>query len=37
MCCTGAKENLAVYYYNPSELAIEKATEWFGEDNVKKI
>ncbi|WP_159517937.1 ATP-dependent helicase [Sunxiuqinia indica] len=37
VCCTRAKENLAVFYYNPSEVVIEKALEWFGEDNVKKI
>ena len=37
VCCTRAKENLAVFYYNPSEVVIEKAIEWFGEDNVKRI
>ena len=37
VCCTRAKENLAVFYYNPSEVVIEKALEWFGEDNVKRI
>lgn len=37
VCCTRAKENLAVFYHNPSELVIEKAKEWFVEDNVKMI
>lgn len=37
VCCTRAKENLAVFFYNPSELVIENAVEWFGEDNVKQI
>ena len=33
VCCTRAKENLAVYYIAPSEKALETANEWFG-DNV---
>ena len=33
----GVPPNLAVFYYNPSEVVIEKAIEWFGEDNVKRI
>lgn len=34
VCCTRAKERLAVYYHNPSDAVIEKAKEWFGEGNV---
>ena len=36
MCCTRAKENLALFYHEPilSLTIIEKAKEWFGEDNV---
>jgi DNA helicase-2/ATP-dependent DNA helicase PcrA len=34
VCCTRAKERLAVYYHSPSEEVINKAKEWFGEENV---
>ncbi|WP_299180153.1 ATP-dependent helicase [uncultured Aquimarina sp.] len=34
VCCTRAKEKLAVYYDNPSAKVVEKATEWFGLENV---
>ncbi len=37
VCCTRAKENLAVFFHNPSTAVIEKAEEWFGEHNVIKI
>jgi DNA helicase-2/ATP-dependent DNA helicase PcrA len=37
VCCTRAKENLAVYYNNPTDAVIKKAREWFGEKNVKNI
>lgn len=37
VCCTRAKENLAVYYHSPSQPVIEKAIEWFGEENVIKL
>ena len=37
VCCTRAKENLAVYYNNPSLDVIRKAKEWFGEKNVITI
>lgn len=30
VCCTRAKENLAVYYIEPSKQALEIANEWFG-------
>ncbi|MDQ1771018.1 AAA family ATPase [Labilibaculum sp. A4] len=34
VCCTRAKEKLAVYYHNPSTEIIDQAKEWFGVDNV---
>lgn len=34
VCCTRAKENLAVFYHNPNQQVVTKATEWFGNDNV---
>jgi len=37
VCCTRAKENLVVYYHEPSEDAINKAIQWFGKTNVIKI
>jgi DNA helicase-2/ATP-dependent DNA helicase PcrA len=30
VCCTRSKENLAVFYHNPSAAIIAKAGEWFG-------
>lgn len=37
VCCTRAKENLAVFYHDPSEAVIQKALEWFGQDNVIRL
>jgi DNA helicase II / ATP-dependent DNA helicase PcrA len=37
VCCTRAKENLAVFYHNPSTQVIMKAKEWFGEENMINI
>jgi len=37
VCCTRAKEKLAVFFHNPAEGVINKAKEWFGEENVCKI
>ncbi|MCA9408611.1 MAG: ATP-dependent helicase, partial [Candidatus Omnitrophica bacterium] len=37
VCCTRAKENLAVFYHNPSQQVIDKAIEWFGSENVISI
>lgn len=37
VCCTRAKENLAVFFYQPSLEVIAKAQEWFGQDNVVRI
>lgn len=37
VCCTRTKENLAVFYHNPSEAVLNRAKEWFGEDNVIEI
>lgn len=34
VCCTRAKENLAVFFHQPKSAIIEKAKEWFGHDNV---
>jgi DNA helicase-2/ATP-dependent DNA helicase PcrA len=37
VCCTRAKESLAVFYHNPDAQVIEKSREWFGYDNVINI
>jgi len=37
VCCTRAKENLAVFYHNPRPQVVAKATEWFGIDNVVNL
>jgi len=37
VCCTRTKENLVVFYHNPSDEVITKATEWFGEDNIIEL
>lgn len=37
VCCTRAKENLAIFYHSPSEQVIDKAKEWFGSENVISI
>ncbi len=37
VCCTRAKENLAVFFHNPSNQVIVKAKDWFGDDNVIDI
>jgi DNA helicase II / ATP-dependent DNA helicase PcrA len=34
VCCTRAKENLAVFYHNPKPEVIIKAEEWFGKGNI---
>ena len=34
VCCTRTKENLAVFYHQPSDGVLSKAREWFGADNV---
>lgn len=34
VCCTRAKESLAVYFQNPDSEVISVANEWFGENNV---
>ncbi|WP_031480467.1 ATP-dependent helicase [Maridesulfovibrio frigidus] len=34
VCCTRAKEDLAVYFHSPSEAVVNQAKIWFGEDNV---
>lgn len=37
VCCTRAKENLAVFFHNPTDSVINKANELFGDSNVCKI
>lgn len=37
VCCTRAKEHLAVFFHNPSEQVVKKAIDWFGENNVIEI
>ncbi|MDX9744613.1 MAG: 3'-5' exonuclease, partial [Arcobacteraceae bacterium] len=37
VCCTRTKENLVVFYHNPLNEVIEKAKEWFSEENVVRI
>lgn len=37
VCCTRAKENLAVFFHNPDANVIARAKEWFGNDNVIMI
>ncbi|MDI3321414.1 UvrD-helicase domain-containing protein [Pinibacter soli] len=37
VCCTRAKEQLAVFFHDPSEQVIAKAKEWFGDANVISI
>lgn len=37
VCCTQSKENLVVYYHNPSQTCIDTANSWFGEDNVQEF
>jgi len=37
VCCTRAKENLGVFFYNPTQEVITKAKEWFGTSNLCEI
>jgi DNA helicase-2/ATP-dependent DNA helicase PcrA len=37
VCCTRSKENLVVYYHNPSQACIDTAMHWFGEGNVQEF
>ena len=37
VCCTRSKDNLVVYYHNPSQGAVETAISWFGEESVHEI
>lgn len=37
VCCTRAKERLAVFFPNPSAQVIQTAVNWFGEDNVVNL
>jgi DNA helicase-2/ATP-dependent DNA helicase PcrA len=37
VCCTRAMDNLAVFFHNPSQQVIAKATDWFGAGNVLQL
>lgn len=37
VCCTRAKENLAVFYHSPKPEVINRANAWFGSANVYEI
>ncbi|MFA6831439.1 MAG: UvrD-helicase domain-containing protein [Bacteroidaceae bacterium] len=37
VCCTRAKERLAVFYHKPSPTVITKATDMFGAENIVKL
>jgi DNA helicase-2/ATP-dependent DNA helicase PcrA len=37
VCCTRAKDNLAVYFHAPTPQSLIRAKQWFGETNVKKV
>jgi DNA helicase II / ATP-dependent DNA helicase PcrA len=37
VCCTRSKENLVVYYHNPSHASINTAKNWFGKENVHEL
>jgi DNA helicase-2/ATP-dependent DNA helicase PcrA len=37
VCCTRAKENLVVFFQEPSDEVKAKAIEWFGKDNIIDI
>jgi len=37
VCCSRAKKNLVVFFHKPSNTVVEKARQWFGENNVLEI
>jgi DNA helicase II / ATP-dependent DNA helicase PcrA len=37
VCCTRAMENLAVFFHDPNSDVINKAKQWFGEENVLRL
>ncbi|SGZ76633.1 hypothetical protein BTHERMOSOX_1445 [Bathymodiolus thermophilus thioautotrophic gill symbiont] len=37
VCCSRAKKNLIVFYHQPGGIALTKAKEWFGPENVLEI
>ncbi|MBP2446454.1 UvrD-helicase domain-containing protein [Rhizobium leguminosarum] len=37
VCCTRAKEHLAVYFHNPSKEALKQATAWFGAEHIIEV
>lgn len=37
VCCTRAKNRLAVFYMQPKKEVVDKATEWFGTENIIEL
>jgi DNA helicase II / ATP-dependent DNA helicase PcrA len=37
VCCTRAKEVLAVYFQNPTPAVLKQAEAWFGKENVVEV
>ena len=37
VCCSRAKKNLVVFYHKPSDAVLDKANDWFGNENVQEI
>ena len=37
VCCTRTKENLVIFYHEPLPSVVEKAKEWFEEENVIEL
>jgi DNA helicase-2/ATP-dependent DNA helicase PcrA len=37
VCCSRAKNNLIVFYHKPSDAVLNKAKEWFGEENLIEV
>lgn len=37
VCCTRTKENLVIFYHKPLASVVEKAKEWFGEEQCNRI
>ncbi|WP_264523108.1 UvrD-helicase domain-containing protein [Flavobacterium sp. N502536] len=37
VCCTRAKDNLIIFYYNPDAQIIKQAVNWFGSENIVNL
>jgi DNA helicase-2/ATP-dependent DNA helicase PcrA len=37
VCCSRAKNNLIVFYHKPSDAVLNKAKEWFVEENLIEV